>query len=144
MGSLENGGSKEDYAKAKKVAKSAVFTATRKALDEKLSNKDDVALFRIAKQIRKQNQDIVGQKCVKDDDNKLAYSNTAKKNALHQHYQRLFNVEFPWDETSLSKTEPSTGPAIFITANMVLSSIEEMKLERSLGPSNFMPQILKA
>ena len=55
-----NGASKEDYAKAKKVAKHAVFTAKRKALDDKFSNKDDVALFHIAKQIKKQNQDIVG------------------------------------------------------------------------------------
>ena len=49
----ENGGSKEDYAKAKKVAKCAVFTTKTKALDGKFSNKDDVALFRVAKQIRK-------------------------------------------------------------------------------------------
>ena len=144
MESFDFGGSKEDYAKAKKVAKRAVFIATRKGLDEKFSNKDDVALFRIAKQIRKQNQNIVGQKCVKDDDNKLAYSNTAKKNAWQQHYQLLFNVEFPWDDTSLSQIEPSIGPALVITANMVLSSIEEMKLGKSHGHSNVMMEILKA
>ena len=51
----KNGDSKGDYTKANKVAKCAVFTAKRKALDDKFSNKDDVALFRIAKQIRKQN-----------------------------------------------------------------------------------------
>ena len=66
------GGNKEDYAKAKKVAKQAIFTTKRKALDDKFSNKDDVALFHIAKQIRKQNQDIIGEKFVKDNDNKLA------------------------------------------------------------------------
>ena len=76
----KNGGSKEDYAKIKTVAKRAVFTAKRMALDGKFSNKDDVALFRIAKQIWKKNQDIVGEKCVKDDDNKLTYSDTANKN----------------------------------------------------------------
>ena len=91
----KNGGSKEDYAKAKKVAKHAVFTAKRKILDENFSTKDDVALFCVAKHISKQNQDIVGEKCVKDDDNKLAYSDTAKKNAWKQHYQCLLNVEFP-------------------------------------------------
>ena len=144
MESFDFGGSKEDYAKAKKVAKRAVFIATRKGLDEKFSNKDDVALFRIAKQIRKQNQDIAAQKCVKDDDNKVAYSNTATKNAWQQHYQLLFNVEFPWDETSLSQIEPSIGPALVITANMVLSSIEEMKLGKSPGHSNVMMEILKA
>ena len=88
----KNGSSKEDYAKAKKVAKHTVFTAKRKALDEKFSNKDDVALFHIAKQIRKQNQDIVREKCVKHDDNKLAYFDTAKKNAWKQHYQHLRHV----------------------------------------------------
>ena len=51
----KNGGSKENYVKAKKVAKQALFIAKRKALDDKFSNKNDVALFRIAKQIGKQN-----------------------------------------------------------------------------------------
>ena len=44
--------------KPRKFAKRAVFTTKRKVLDDKFSNKDDVALFRIAKQIRKQNQDV--------------------------------------------------------------------------------------
>ena len=59
---MENGGSKEDYAKAKNTAKHVVVTAKRKALDDKFSHKDDIALFHIAKQIRKQNQDTVSEK----------------------------------------------------------------------------------
>ena len=55
---------------------------------------------------------------MKNDDNKLAYPDTAKKNAWKQHYLRLPNVEFPWDETSLSQIEPSIRPAPFITTNM--------------------------
>ena len=39
-----------------------------------------------------------------------------------------FNVEFPWVETSLSQIESSIGPAPFITANMVLSSIQKIQL----------------
>ena len=69
---MKNVGSKENYAKAMKVAKRVVFTAKRKVLDEKFSDKDDVTLFHVAKQIMKQNQDIIGEKCVKDDDNNLA------------------------------------------------------------------------
>ena len=45
MESFENGSSKKDHAKAKKIPKRAVFTAKRKALDDKFSNKDDAALF---------------------------------------------------------------------------------------------------
>ena len=88
--------------------------------------------------------DIVGEKCVKDDDNKLAYSDTAKKNAWKQHYQHLLNLEFPWDEISLSQIIPSIGPAPFITAKMVLSLIQKMKLGKSKGPSNIIEKMLKA
>lgn len=84
-------------------------------------------MFYIAKQIQKQNQDIVAEKCAKDDnklafsattkkttmpdqrrvaekcvkdDNKLAFSVTTKKTACKQH-QRPINKEFPWDEIQL-------------------------------------------
>ena len=81
---------------------------------------------------------------MKDDDNNLAYSDTAKQNAWKQHYQYLLNVEFPWDETSLSHIEPSVSPAPFVTANMVLSSIQKMKLGKSPGTSNVIAEMLKA
>ena len=81
---------------------------------------------------------------MKDDDNKLAYSDAAKKNAWKQHYQHLLSIKFPWDETSLSQIEPSMSPALFITANMVLSLIEKMKLGKSLGPLNVIAEMLKA
>ena len=42
----KNSGSKEDYDMPKKVAKRALFTAKRKNLDDKFSNKDAAALFR--------------------------------------------------------------------------------------------------
>ena len=52
--------------------------------------------------------------------------------------------EFLWAETSLSKIEPSIDPPPFITANIVLLSIQKMKLGKSPGPSNVIAEILKA
>ena len=103
-------------------------------MDYIFSSKGDVVLFHTAKQIRKQNQDIVGEECVKDVDNKLVYSDAAKKNVWKQHYQCLLNIEFPWDETSLSQIEPSIGPAPFVTANMVLMINTENEIRRINGP----------
>ena len=59
-------GSKEDYTLAKKVAKQVVFAAKKKAETEKLKNgeNDNVTVFRIAKQMRKENKDIVSEKCI--------------------------------------------------------------------------------
>ena len=89
---------------------------------------------------KKKNQDIVGVK----DDNKLTYSDTANKNAWKQHYQRFLNIEFPWDETSLSQIKSSISPAPFITDNMVLSTMQKMKLRKPPGPSNVIAEMLKA
>ena len=67
----------------KKLAKQTVFTAKKKAEIEKLKNveNDDVTVFRIAKQMRKENKVIVGEKCIRDDSGKLAYSDEEKKKA---------------------------------------------------------------
>ena len=53
----------------------------KKVETEKLENveNDDVKVFRIAKQMRKKNKDIVGEKCTRDDSEKLAYSNEETK-----------------------------------------------------------------
>ena len=83
----KKGGNKEDYTLAKKVAKQTVFAAKKKAEIEKLKNveNDDVTVFHIAKQMRKENKDILGEKCIRDDSGKLACSGEEKKKAWNQH-----------------------------------------------------------
>ena len=56
----------------------------------------------------------------------------------------MLNVEFPWDETSLSQIEPSIGSAPFRKVNMVLSLIQKMKLGKLSDPSNVIAEMLKA
>ena len=43
-------------------------------------------IFKIAKKMRKDNQDITGEKCIKDDSDKLSMDDQAKKVAWKQHY----------------------------------------------------------
>ena len=75
----------------------AVYEAKQKALHEKFNEKNSIALLLIAKQIPEQNQDVAGERCVKDD-KKLSFSNASTKTARKQHYQCLLSVEFAWDE----------------------------------------------
>lgn len=56
-----------------------------KARHEKFNDKNDISLFRTVKQTQMQNQDIVGEKRVKDDKNKLAFSDAAKKITWKHH-----------------------------------------------------------
>ena len=74
-----------------------------------------------------ENQDIVGDKCVRDDDRNLAVDEKAKLEAWRTHYERLLNVEFPWDKANLPDETPVEGPPIVITVEMVAKALKKMK-----------------
>ena len=63
--------------------------------------------------MRKNNQDITGEKCVKDDSGRLTINDSDKRNAWRQHYERLLNEEFPWNSVDLSNF-PISGPQLYI------------------------------
>ena len=84
---------------AKMKAEKEVFAAIEKGTD---------TIYRVAKQLRHENQDVVGEKCVFDNGN-MVFNEDAKKIAWQQHYNRLLNIEFPWSET-LPHVEPVIGP----------------------------------
>ena len=85
---------------------------------------DDI--FKFAKQLRKDNQDVVGDKCVKDDSGYLSSDNEAKKVAWKQHYERLLNEEFSWNPEDLT-ADPVVGPPIHIEVEMVVKAITTME-----------------
>ena len=105
---------------------------------------DYVTVFRIAEQMRKENKDIVGGKCIQDDSGKLAYSDDEKIKAWKQHYERLLNVEFPWSEDDLSVADPVLGPPPIVTREMAEKSISKMKLSEAPSLSGVVTEMLKA
>ena len=75
------GGSKGKYLDAKPKAGHAVYRAKRNAGKEKfVSVKDNKEkIFRLAKQMRTENQDLIGEKCIRDDDGNLSFDDASKK-----------------------------------------------------------------
>ena len=49
--------------------------------------------------IKDANKDVTGEKCVSDDKGNLTINDEAKLHAWKERYQRLLNVEFPWERT---------------------------------------------
>ena len=94
--------------------------------------------------MRKENKDIVGEKCIRDNSGKPAYSDDEKIKAWKQHYERLLNVEFPWNEDDLSVADPVLGPPPLVTREMVEKSISKMKLGKAPSPSGVVTEMLKA
>ena len=56
-------------------------------------------------------QDVMGEKPVKNDAGQLSLDEEAKKEAWREHYERLLNVEFPWNPEDLSEESPVEGPS---------------------------------
>ena len=151
----KQGGGKEQYLQAKRNAKRTVYTAKKtaeeKTAEEKTAEEkkfsdlkpgmDDI--FKIAKQLRKDNQDVVGDKCVKDDSGNLSFDNEAKKVAWKQHYEWLLNEEFSWNPEELT-AGPVVGPPIHIDVEMVVKAITKMKTGKVAGPSGIVAEMPKA
>ena len=140
----KQGGSKEEYLNAKRVAKRSVYLAKKNAEIRRFSNLQPglVDIFKIAKQIRKDNVDVIGDKCVKDDSGKLATNDDAKLTAWKQHYERLLNIEFPWDSDVLVD-EPIAGVPVYVTEDLVIKAINKMKPGKAAGPSGIVAEMLK-
>ena len=101
-------------------------------------------IFRFARQIRQTNQDIIGDKCIKNDSGNISTTDEAKLEAWKEHYERLLNVEFPWDPNHLDQVESIPGAPLFITVDMVSSAVAKMKTGKAAGPSGIIAEMIKA
>ena len=73
-----------------------------------------------------ENTDVTGSKCVKDKENNFILGDKEKR-VWKAHYELLLNVEFIWDDGSLSIEPSFEGPAIKITKDMATEAVLKMK-----------------
>ncbi|XP_048587465.1 uncharacterized protein LOC125570198 [Nematostella vectensis] len=142
----KKGGSKQEYLTSKRTAKSIVRAAKRKAEASKFASveKDDKDVFRIAKQMKKECKDVVGECCVKDDQGHISLTDDAKKNAWREYYNHLLNVEFSWSHEDLPPAYPVEGPPILVTSEMVAMAVCKMKQGKAAGPCGVVAEMVKA
>ena len=139
-------GTRASYYAAKRIARRAVHHARQEADKEVYKNIDPKSseLYRLAKQFRKENADVVGDKPVKNDAGEMSMSDDSKQKAWLEHYQRLLNAEFDWDPNHLSDESPVEGPPIPITIDMVKKAISQMKAGKAPGPSGIVVEMIRA
>ena len=137
---------KADYDIAKRharrevwLAKQAASVETFKAVDPQGSN-----IYRIARQMSRENQDIVGENCVKNDAGQLSLTDEDKMKAWVEHYSKLLNVEFPWPKDTLPDVAPVAGPPPPVTMEQIRKAISKMKCGKAAGPSGIIAEMLKA
>ena len=91
-------GREEEHILAEKAVKQAILAVKEKAGKDKLKDVKNSTqnVFHIAKQMKRENKDMVVEKCIRDDSGNLANSDEGKKKASRHYYERLLNVEFLW------------------------------------------------
>ena len=73
------------------------------------------------------NQDVVGDKCVRNDAGELSLSDEDKMKVWVEHCARLLNVEFEWPSDSLPEVAPVAGPPPSVSAELVRKALIKMK-----------------
>ena len=99
-------------------------------------------VYHLANQFRRENADVVGDKLVKNDAGEMSVSKDSKQKARLEHFQRLLDIEFDWDQDHLSDEPPVEGPAIPITIYIVKKAISQMKAGKAPGPSGIVVEII--
>ena len=137
---------KAAYSEAKRSAKRAVWLAKSEAEKERFANisPNDGSVFKLAKQMDRTNQDVVGENCIRNDKGELSLSDEEKMNAWVEHYARLLNVEFDWPSDLLPEVTPVEGPPPPITTDMIGKALGKMKGGKAAGPSGIIAEMLKA
>ena len=81
----------------------------------------------------KTNADVVGDKCITNDDGELACTDSEK----------LLNEEFPWEKEHLVHKEPCQGPHPKIGREWVKVALQRMKDGKAVCTSGIAAEMLK-
>ena len=112
LSAAEAKAAQEAYNDAKRLAKRTVWQYKAKAVEDNFANisQNDRSIFKVAKQMDRTNQDVVGEKCVRNDTGELSLSDDDKMKAWVEHYSRLLKVELEWPSDLLTEVPPVEGP----------------------------------
>ena len=134
------------YLEAKKLAKREVWSAKSAASEVIFQDVDPNGsdVYRIARQMARANQDIVGENCVLNDAEVLAHTDEDKMKAWVEHYSRLLNVEFDWPKDELPHADPIAGPPPPVTSKQIRTALGKMKCGKAAGPTGVIAEMLKS
>ena len=68
------------------------------AINEVNDTANPNGIFNLARRVKEDGRDIVGERCVRNDDGKIVHDENAIRDASKAHYEHLFNIEFEWDK----------------------------------------------
>jgi hypothetical protein len=133
---------KEAKQKAQKVVAVAQETKRKELASELGSEQGKKNVFRIAKQMAKERQDVVGINCLKESSGRIVTDSKGIKKTWKDYMEKLLNEENDWDHDVAC--EKISGPCCRITRVEVEKALKKMKKGKAAGPSGVVSEMLKA
>jgi hypothetical protein len=134
------------YKKSKQQAKKTVAMAKesqRKEFAAELDSEEGKRnVFRIAKQMAQERQDVTGVNCLKDGTGNVVVDSVGITKIWRDYMDKLLNEENVWDNDTLcARVE---GPCEEIMKVEVEIALKKMKKGKAAGPSGLVSEMLKA
>jgi hypothetical protein len=100
-------------------------------------------IYKIVKQMNRSKQDVVGERCIKNEAGELSLSDEKMK-AWVEHYAKLLHVEFEWPSDLLPEAALMEGPAPPVILDIICKALRKIKSGKAAGPSGVIAEMLKA
>ena len=103
-------------------------------------------VLRMAQQMRKTQQNVVGEKRIRKDDRELATNETEMQNVWKSYDERLLNTELTLNREFLRNTETVSGPPLRVQKEMTRGAVKKIKKikGKAVGLSGIVAEMLKA
>ena len=142
----KTGGHRDAYQAAKRASNFAVHIAKTDA--EKIAfkqiNPRSVEIYRLAKQMRREIQDVIGDKPVRTNNGQMSLDADSEKEAWRELYMHFLNLEFSWNPGGLFEVYPVDGTSEPITTAMVRKATNKASLGKAAGLSGIVAEMLQA
>ena len=134
-----------EYKKSRQNAKRVISSAKENKQKEWANDLNDSEcqnkIFRMAKQMVKERQDITGLNCIKGASGKVIVDDKGIKHSWKEYMEKLMNEENEWDH-KLS-VEVKEGPADCIRMDEVRAALKEMR-HKAPGLSGLVTEMIQA
>ena len=139
-------GDHQRYIEAKKRARNAVWRAKeckREELTRDLSGTEgQKKVFKIAKQMAKEQVDIEGACCMKNEEGIISTGCEEIKSIWKTYFEKLLNVENDWDQDT--NADIKQGPQCEITHEEVTKAVKATAVGKAGGPTGVVTEMLRA
>ena len=139
----EQPGSREIYREKKRIAKREVAKAKHNAYTEwsrgRKTAEQKKEMFKVAKQMRKDNKDVAGGRIIKDSGGQILIEEDKIKIRWKEYFQQLLNER---NEYQIEEMEMVNGPIERVKEEEVSRAMKEMSNNKAAGPSGVTSELL--